>query len=71
MAHGLLVENFAWLAQSWWHNYICAMKTLNRSGPGKRYFSFHFHLKTLSTSAKTESISIFPIIKAIECGNLS
>lgn len=54
MAHAILVVNFTWLAQTWWHNYICAMKTFNRSQPGKRYFAFHFHLRALSTSLKAE-----------------
>lgn len=76
MTHDILVENFTWLEQSWWHNYIYiyVINTFNRSDPqsqGKRIFLFHLHLRTLSTSATPDSIYIFPIIKAIKCGNLS
>lgn len=54
--------------------YIYVINTFNRSDPqsqGKRIFLFHLHLRTLSTSATPDSIYIFPIIKAIKCGNLS
>lgn len=70
MSHDMLVENFTQLDQSWWHDYIhMPWKHFTDEGQGKCIF--HFHFRTLSTSAKAESIYIFPIIKSIKCGNLN
>lgn len=68
-AHAIPVGSFTWLAQRWWHSYIQAMKTFNRSGPGRRHFSFSSPLDGLSTPSKAIYLH-FPKSKSSQPGNL-